>query len=681
MRARDPNWKDNRDAHQIQQYHTARQKQYNAQRRGAEAGPAAKQQPRRDPLEGPSPDEDYALQYHDMQQRQAMADDNDGAGPSWGEVQGPPPKVRRAAPARDATPTKQTTLDAYIQDQGEIGTGPDTFDDFEDQGLNTLGVGGIAATGGQDITGIGFNKVDKERGLLNFENGGVKTMTFSRDVEHRLLTYNNSSDIDGQRTAMLDPAANLDTYTDSQREAYIVPYGLMRAAMTPGDLLHLFKHAFVARVKRCGFAIKSAKETEIVIEGSNYNPRLRDKNPLGLQIQSRWANGNAVSKLARSRADIFPSENPAGIDLTGANNDYFKRSKYVSKQELVTTKTLPKTSMVATSGQDNGTISALYNEGIPGVTPENATDWQGRGRDFIELDDEWNRHTIDEFVGQTYSVDWGNDQHWYRVHDCLAPAPSNYFTATATTNDAKSGMSYHDKMMLQYWYSPSNPQEPAYPYSERLQDAMSFPDTMAFNTAWPEYGVKTYNEPQGKLAGLLKGFPEFSMRVVDEDDMQGPITRSVDMVFTYFVELEFLQVKIPRQHFFAPVAVPLLAQEDYTNTDQYQRERQYNFRVTRLMTMNDPVPLMIKNRSIQGYSREDDMADTTLLNWFQASRYTAEAIDYYPLRNRIVGSYPDGEGRITGAFENCNYLDPVQFLVPGGDNSPSAKKNDTATNE
>jgi len=331
------------------------------------------------------------------------------------------------------------------------------------------------------------------------------------------------------------------------------------------------------------------------------------------------------------------------------------------QQNSANGKALPEADLEAFTSALGTEITNIYNLGISTIGPQNLLSNQGRGRDLVELDDEFERCDMEHFVGQSYSAEY-KDQDWLLCHYTAIPGV-NIGNPGGTGHH--TGISYHDKMMACYWGNDGVPG--SFPGGPAQQDdyrrTMLFPNTLAGNLSWPDCYMKTYNEPRGKMCGLLKGFPNFVFRVVDEDDLQGPITRTVDLVITYFVEIEYIPVRVPRQHFFSPRWVfGFLNPTDYASEAVRQSEVQYNGIITRLMTLNEPVPLMMRNRSTQGFTRWGfGGSDAPWRLYIEHCDYVGENLDINPIYNRSLGQGNTNDGKFTGCFEDMTMLSEQPF--------------------
>ena len=124
---------------------------------------------------------------------------------------------------------------------------------------------------------------------------------------------------------------------------------------------------------------------------------------------------------------------------------------------------------------------------------------------------------------------------WLTLHDTCNMYGSH---SLANTNTNTENMTYNNayRWEMYQWSSDYRTQ---------------FPQTLAYNVTWYETFTNYGNgNITSKAEGLLDGFPTFVFRNRDEDDLQGTISRYVEFVITYHVDIEYVPIQMMPMHFF-----------------------------------------------------------------------------------------------------------------------------------
>lgn len=526
-------------------------------------------------------------------------DDDVGAGPSG--VQGDPDDLtdQRAAerreragkapnavppPARVTKPYTRSTVHRWETSQNDNVNYDDDDDDMFDgimdgdddgfeedgMGINQNGLGGIAGANRGSTYGKGWNRV----GYVNPEPSmpGKKHIRYSRKVEHMAYSLNQSGAMTENDIAY-EPSRTHDHDKYANR-LYTVPYYLMRAAMTPTDLRDIYDRAAFARISGIGFTIVSANIKETVIEGSNNNPKLRDKAPNDVQIQYKWDFDGSIHDAESPISALDVPASAALAEKHASGNHEFMQDQITDTTRGAYSKELPKTSGLVTSYLSQDSWKEYFNDVITPIYGDATEQQTGKGNEILRLSDILKTTSIKNIVGNTYHVPYGKQTSWLGLHNSVRG------TKVWNKLDINSPSPRHSYNELKEIWNREH----------QTNVNSKFPNSLAYNVAWYETLTNFEQSTTGHVEGLLDSFPTFVFRIRDEDDLQGPISRYLEMVFEYHVDIEYIPIVMPNNHImlsrYGAGILPALFKTPQmaSNSDAYnfdcERKRVWNRRPT-----------------------------------------------------------------------------------------------------
>lgn len=520
-------------------------------------------------------------------------------------------------------------------------------DNFNDPDYMAAGNGGsgAAAGSGQQQAGPGWNTVGHEWPVHNPDNRSSRTARFSKRREFCMYTFRDTITPDDQR--LCTTTQHMDEVTPGDYpNMYRIPFALRRAALESKDLIKLSKKAFACKIKSIGFKFISIKQNELVVEGSDRNPKLRNKDPNDIQIQYLY-DVNGPVKRSIPLNDVFAGER----DGQATTHNYLKGNIYSSPDQGNLGKELPKTHI---SVRMNQAQFDEYNN-TNYTLPTNNLD-SGLGKDFYGVHDVMKTCSPEALVNKRIHVPYKPGKAWTTLHDPFE-RPGHYTASWgATTEQIRSRMSYNEARDRQRHSLSTNPRT-------------HFDTSLKFNTTYYET-LTAVDKLVPETEGLLDGFPEFFLRIRDEMDLQQDYNRYFTGVIEYYCELEYLPIiMLPRDICNSVMRTKVLIPADY-KVDQELREQAYNTGHTRQRTWNKCPTLGFKDHSYINSAA----SPFNMLVQAATLSYQGQGVDKYLLELRQLPP-ADGAGgsNATSRYgsrtgEVIDYLNLARFIRTGVEN-------------
>ncbi len=353
---------------------------------------------------------------------------------------------------------------------------------------------------------------------------------------------------------------------------------------------------------------------------------MRDKNPNDPQIQYKWDHDGFI-KNASTLVDINGDVNSA--ELAVNNAEMTMDMIQATSRDVFSGKELPHADTVGSIQLGLDEAREYFNNLFNATTSSSPAEYTGVTRDLVRIDDNLKTTSLGSIVGRKFVCNYGQQSAWLRCHYSLSDGSPNQYNNTAfadkylTFNDQ-----YHTEM------------------NRHREDIRThFPNTLTYNQAWYETMFSMYNTTGGHVDGLLDEFPKFVFRIRDEDDLQGPITRYIEMVITYFVDIEYVPIIMPKNHLKATTFQK--AHQDnaeYKNgAEGYSLHAPYDIIIDRKYVMNKSPIIGFKNVSLQLNLAYPGGINQTL----DALEKCSMGADWERMLNRTMPDEPETETTVT----------------------------------